>query len=64
MNYALETLQKELKLVEKALKGWKDDTYPEAKKLREKRLNDLQEAINIIQASEDMKARIREKMNQ
>ena len=61
MNYALETLQKSLKLVENVLKAWEDDTHPDEKELLQEK-NDLQEAINIIQASEDMKARIREKM--
>ena len=62
MNYAIEILEHEAKLVRAALKGWKDETYPEAKKIREKRLNELEEAINVIQTGENFKKAVQEKM--
>lgn len=45
MNYAIETLEKEKDLIEKALSEWECKEYPEAKKERVKRLNDLNNAI-------------------
>lgn len=48
MNYAIETLEKEKALIEKALNEWECKEYPEAKKEREKRLNDINNAINKL----------------
>jgi len=45
MNYAIETLEKEKSLIEKALSDWETKQYPEAKKQREKRFGELNEAI-------------------
>ncbi len=45
MNYAIETLEKEKALIEKALSDWETKNYPQAKEQREKRLNELNEAI-------------------
>jgi hypothetical protein len=45
MNYAIETLEKEKALIEKALNEWETKQYPEAKKQRKKRLNELNNAI-------------------
>lgn len=45
MNYAIETLEKEKALIEKALTEWETKQYPEAKKQREKRLKELDNAI-------------------
>ena len=49
LNYALETLQKERELVDRALNNWEKQKYPEARKERERRLNDLNKAILLIQ---------------
>jgi archaellum biogenesis ATPase FlaH len=48
MNYAIEILEKEKSLIEKALTNWETKEYPEAKKQREKRLNELNDAIKAI----------------
>ena len=48
MNYAIEILEKEKSLIEKALTNWETKEYPEAKKQREKRLNELNEAIEKL----------------
>ena len=48
MNYAIETLEKEKALIEKALNEWECKEYPEAKKEREKRLKELNEALNKL----------------
>jgi hypothetical protein len=48
MNYAIETLEKEKALIEKALNGWETKQYPEAKKQREKRLKQLEDAIDEL----------------
>lgn len=48
MNYAIEILEKEKLLIEKALTNWETKEYPEAKKQREKRLNELNEAIEKL----------------
>lgn len=49
MNYAIETLQKEIRILKEALKGWKSKDYPEAFKERNKRLNDLELALAKLQ---------------
>lgn len=48
MNYAIETLQKEADLLEKCLSEWECKNHPEAKKEREKKLNDLYIAIKMV----------------
>ena len=45
MNYAIQTLEKEKALIEKALSEWECKEYPEAKKERVKRLCELNNAI-------------------
>ena len=49
MEYAIETLVNEKKILEKCLSEWESKNYPEAKKQREKRLSDLNEAIKVIE---------------
>ncbi len=47
MNYAIEVLEKEKQLIEKALSGWDLDKYPDARKERDRRLKDLKKAIEL-----------------
>ena len=48
MDYALQTLQKEKYIVEDCLKGFNKIDYLEAFKLRLKRVNQLNKAIELI----------------
>ena len=55
MNYAIETLEKEKALIEKALTEWETKQYPEAKKQREKRLEQLEDAIDLLNSNENFR---------
>jgi len=46
MKYAIEILEK--KQLEIVLSEWELDHYPEARKERDKRLKDLEKAIEIL----------------
>jgi hypothetical protein len=48
MKYALEILQKEKDLISDALSKWGMEYYPEAKKVREDRLKQINRAIEVI----------------
>jgi hypothetical protein len=48
MNYVLELLEKEKSILEKCLTEWESEQYPEAKKERENRLNQINKAISIL----------------
>jgi hypothetical protein len=48
MKYALEILQKEKTLILDALSKWEMEYYPEAKKVREDRLKQINRAIEVI----------------
>lgn len=48
MNYAIETLQREISTLQRCLSEWESKEYPEAKKEREKRLNELNEALSKL----------------
>jgi len=48
MTYAIEILEKEKELLTKCLNEWDTQTYPEAKKEREKRLNDINNALQLL----------------
>lgn len=48
MNYAVKILEEEKTRLEKCLNEWESENYQEAKKEREKRLNDINNAINKI----------------
>jgi hypothetical protein len=48
MNYAVELIIKEISILEKCLIEWETELYPEAKKERDKRLKELNEALNKI----------------
>lgn len=48
MTYAIEILEKEKELLIKCLNEWNIQTYPEAKKEREKRLNDINNALQLL----------------
>jgi len=55
MKYALEILQKEKDLITDALSKWEMEYYPEAKKVREDRLKQLNRAIEVILKYEQSK---------
>lgn len=46
--YALEILEKEKQLLKECLKGWKSENYPEAFKERNKKLLELEIAIDKL----------------
>ena len=48
MNYAIEILEKEIRILNEAIKGWKSKDYPEAFKERNKRLKELEQALNKL----------------
>ncbi len=48
MNYAIEILKKDKILLEKALEGWKSVLYPEARKDRDKKLKEINAAIELL----------------
>ena len=48
MKYAIELIEREISLLERCLIVWECKEYPEAKKQRDKRLNELNEALNIL----------------
>jgi hypothetical protein len=48
MSYAVEILEKERILLLKCLNEWDTQTHPEAKKEREKRLNDINNALQLL----------------
>jgi len=47
-NYAIKTLEEHKHIIETALTNWELDRYPEARNLRDKRLNDINEALKKI----------------
>lgn len=53
MNYSIETLEKEKKILKECLSEWQSNNYPDAKKERQKRLNDLEECIIILKMVKD-----------
>jgi len=48
MEYVIELLEKERRIIEQCLTEWDMQQYPEAKKEREIRLKELNQAINLI----------------
>ena len=48
MKYALEVLKKDKELLERCLSNWEINQYPEAKKERENKLEDLKNAIKLL----------------
>jgi hypothetical protein len=48
MNYAIEILENELNILQRCLNEWDSQMYPEAKKERQKRLNDINNAIDKL----------------
>ncbi len=48
MNYAIELIEREISLLERCLSAWECKEYPDAKKQRDKLLNELNEALNIL----------------
>lgn len=50
MSYAIEILEKEIRILSKCLSDWESKEYPLAKTEREKRLSDLNKALEVIQS--------------
>jgi len=48
MNYAIEILKKDKAFLEAALNNWEADHYPEARKDRDKKLKEINEAIGLL----------------
>lgn len=48
MNYAIKVLEEEKSRIEKCLNEWESENYIEAKKEREKRLDDINNALNEL----------------
>ena len=48
MNYAIEIIEKEIEILKKCLNEWESYEYPEAKKEREKKLKQLNDALNKL----------------
>lgn len=44
-NYAIEVIEKEIIIIEKCLNEWEETQYPEAKKERELKLKQLNNAL-------------------
>jgi len=48
MYYAIEVLEKERQLIKDCLSTWEKENYPEAKKEREQRLKDINNALEKL----------------
>lgn len=48
MKYAIELIENEISLLQRCLSAWECKEYPDAKKQRDKRINELNEALNIL----------------
>jgi len=48
MEEAIIILKKEKQLLEDCLKGWKSENYPDAFKQRNKKLAEINQALNLI----------------
>jgi len=48
MNYAIQILENEINVIQRCLTEWESKEYQEAKKEREKRLKELNEALNKL----------------
>jgi hypothetical protein len=53
MRYSIEILEKERDILRKCLSEWQSENYPDAKKEREKRFNDIDECISILKCVND-----------
>jgi hypothetical protein len=48
MNYVIEIIEKEISILKRCLNEWESYEYPDAKKEREKKLKQLNYALNIL----------------
>lgn len=48
MNYTIQLIENEISLIERSLSKWITESYPEAKKEREKRLKDLYYSLEVL----------------
>ena len=48
MNYAIQILETERKQLETILNHWELSHYPEARKERDNRLNDIKQALELL----------------
>jgi hypothetical protein len=53
MNYSIEILEKEKQILKACLSEWQSNNYPDAKKERQKRYDDLEECITILKMVKD-----------
>lgn len=53
MNYSIEILEKEKKQLKDCLSDWHLENYPESRKERQKRFDDLDECITILKMVQD-----------
>ena len=53
MNYAIEILEAERKMLENILSDWEFAHYPDARKQRDRKLKDLEKAIEILENYQD-----------
>lgn len=51
MNEAIFILEREKKLLEDCLKGWKSKNHPEAFKQRNKKLAEINKAIELLKTN-------------
>ena len=48
MNYAIELIENEISLLERCLSAWECKEYQDTKKQRDNRINELNEALNVL----------------
>jgi hypothetical protein len=53
MNYSIEILEKEKHLLNSCLSTWDLNHYPEARKERQKRIDDINDCIAILRCVND-----------
>ena len=53
MKYVIEVLEKEKRILIDCLSAWELESHPEARKERERRLNELAKAIKLLSNSND-----------
>ena len=49
MSYAIKVLKDERDLIKDCLSKWDEKKYPEARKVRDKRLKELNNAIELLE---------------
>tara|TARA_R110001606_G_scaffold240837_1_gene388863 strand:- start:576 stop:737 length:162 start_codon:yes stop_codon:yes gene_type:complete len=52
MNYAIQTLEDEKAIIEKCLSKWDKDHYPQAYADRNRKIKEINEALEILKSKE------------